>query len=850
MIIFYAPKKKINKEIITKFAKAEFYYDIAFTIAQNPLKYHSESLKILFIDDNIEGIKALIKNVKQVFPSLNFKYYYTPDLELFLKLKDMQNEIQQKNYAFHVNAIPIDEDNGEIPPNININTFSSIVVDLLIKDKPKGLNIINNLKQIRRLINLNKSEKVTFDIVALSRSKDVEDIGRALSEGAMHYIPKRNILRLPGIISKLEKTRPFFHHEPKLYDEKGEYRSGKYRTFGKLYKLPVSITRKLQREPFFDGYTNNDSTKKIKIKEESTLYLIKEQSKEWIESLPKADIHYHLGGSISADIAFNLSLNSLKYIKKNKNALINETESAIKGFLNSRNLDFNEKNLINLFSQIHHSLDDPKNDFFKEYFEHIEKISGGKFQLKNIITKAIENPEEFFLDFLKWRLKKKNNFLQDFQVLNIFNVTIGLLEGRAEKESKQWWSWIKEIKSFNNENEKKDMILTLLLKNLEGNLKRFSKGTNRNSFKSIFNSINSITDSKDILNKYIQFNQAGKTERSLKSYLRGVAFTGSELLQYFENIVSAIYYLIEDSLKENVRYLEIRCSPDGYTKDILTTQDSIEALFAGADIATRYFLIKSNHSSDNNNDFPHFNWTNFIFTAKRHKTPVEISFEISAAINNRKRSVLTREKISEKFSSYSWQPSRLVGVDLAGLEKGTRPEKFRDDFLPVFKTSFFVTIHAGEEDDAQSIWEALYFLHANRIGHGLTLAQNQYLLDMIKNTGVCIEINPCSNFNTNHGIENSYPIYDFINKGINIAIGTDDKALSGTSINDEFIKAAEMYQDHHKNENRNWISKWEITKIIKNSFSSAFIHKEERRMLIKAVEEELYNKLINIEKTW
>jgi adenosine deaminase len=162
----------------------------------------------------------------------------------------------------------------------------------------------------------------------------------------------------------------------------------------------------------------------------------------------------------------------------------------------------------------------------------------------------------------------------------------------------------------------------------------------------------------------------------------------------------------------------------------------------------------------------------------------------------------------------------------------------------VFKTSFFITVHAGEEDTARSIWEAIYLLHANRIGHGLTLKDYQYLTKLFRDLQICIEMNPISNLLTNPDIEYEYPFYEFVGKGIKVTINTDNQSVSDSTLSEEYLKAAELYQKHRNNRRRSWISKWDILRVIKNGFSGAFLDREEKRNLMRAVEEEIYQKII------
>lgn len=68
------------------------------------------------------------------------------------------------------------------------------------------------------------------------------------------------------------------------------------------------------------------------------------------------------------------------------------------------------------------------------------------------------------------------------------------------------------------------------------------------------------------------------------------------------------------------------------------------------------------------------------------------------------------------------------GFDLAGDESQGKPEEFRQAFLRIMNYCPNITIHAGETANSDSIWQAIYHLNAERIGHGLSLENDEILL--------------------------------------------------------------------------------------------------------------------------
>jgi adenosine deaminase len=328
---------------------------------------------------------------------------------------------------------------------------------------------------------------------------------------------------------------------------------------------------------------------------------------------------------------------------------------------------------------------------------------------------------------------------------------------------------------------------------------------------------------------------------SLAEMFRGDCFFGALHLQYYENIVACIWYLADQAVEEKNRYLEIRVSPSGYTSKDLCLKEAVEALKDGANFASLYYFMKGE-----------FVWINFISTLKRHKTSKErIEELVTALIEDEKTSKMLESNINKviletaspksTYLPYDWKASRFVGVDLAGYESEFPPVNFIEDFTPAFKLNTLITIHAGEEAGPQFIWEALYKLQADRIGHGLTIFQAPKLMEKVCDKQTCIELCPLSNEITNfRGRSNKYPLFRYLKKGLNVTINTDDKAQTGGNINEDFIKAAEYFYLSEDNEKKIPLTKWETLRLVKAGFDNAFIHREEKRKLLRWVEEEIY----------
>lgn len=155
-----------------------------------------------------------------------------------------------------------------------------------------------------------------------------------------------------------------------------------------------------------------------------------------------------------------------------------------------------------------------------------------------------------------------------------------------------------------------------------------------------------------------------------------------------------------------------------------------------------------------------------------------------------------------------------------------------------------VTIHAGEGERAENIWQAAYHLHADRIGHGLTLVDRPDLAQRFRDRGIALELCPSSNREV-VGFQDPvfeasadcpvYPLQKFMQAGLPFALCTDNPGISRTTLADEYLAAARMSPDG--------LRLWEALAISRQAFTHAFVPAAEREALRRAVEQELFSLL-------
>jgi len=879
-------------------------HDIASIVANNPLRFefNEEPLKIFVIDDNPEigedfkKIISLLPNNSEIWLTEKDEYKkFINQPEFIQNLYNNKDELKLKNIAKKDNTgnVTISDGNFEVKSLFKDSKdkikfeFDYIIVDLLLGSYNEGNKIIRELVKFRHFFHKrkfkNEEGNAIFHILVYSLSDDVEDIYRAFEEGGLGYVWKfGRIYSLPALIAQLEESRQQLVKDIGL----SKFAKGKARNFFKLYSLLPQIQLKLNTEAFLPYVPKNKN--ELEIEE-----LAKDVARNWIKMLPKAELHYHIGDSVDENIVFYVAANELFYIEKRKiNKIVEKIKEDLKRFIKcskGNNDDFYKRFFYDLFfnpineaankandrKEVENSITELYKVITKDYKEEYKSVADYFLQIhpdiekvKQYIEKCKNNPAELYFECLTYVLNKDisepDKRISKDEVIIVFLVMIGLLEGREIEEAKDYFDNIRrKIDELKNEleelkddenNEKYPGIKNLLTIIKEKFKPKISPDEeqkeiiemNQKIRKEIENITGILKENKIFKGKELVWSliKAPDDCTSLAALFRGDSFNGKLLLKRYENIFGVVYYLVTQAAEENIRYIEIRVAPSGYLNEEMDIiRRVIKALTDAADFTSLYLYLKEKK----------FIWVNYITTLKRHKDPYGRTQEIASAIIYRERE---KEKLSLDIIHpdipYKWQPSKIVGVDLCGPEKDHPPSLFIEDFMPIFKVCSFVTVHAGEETSPQYTWEAIYKLHANRIGHGLSIAEFPSLMELLRDTQVCIELCPTSNEKTGFSGERKkkYPFFKYLLNGLNVTINTDDKGIIRTTLSDEYVKAAEFFyfsEDNSGDSNRLPLplTKWEVLRLIKAGFNAAFISRDEKRELLKNVEEEIYKKILN-----
>lgn len=302
--------------------------------------------------------------------------------------------------------------------------------------------------------------------------------------------------------------------------------------------------------------------------------------------------------------------------------------------------------------------------------------------------------------------------------------------------------------------------------------------------------------------------QRGAKRGSLPLYLEGFAHTCG-VMQTEEALERVAYEMMEDMFKDGVVYVETRFAPVFHTEKGLHWDEVVNAVLKGLERGQKDFGVQYG----------------LIICAMRNMTLSQEMAEL--AVDYRERGV--------------------VGFDLAGEEGGFPPKKHVDAFHYIQRENFNITIHAGEAFGKESIWQAIQWCGAHRIGHATRLIEDigldkqdptkivkmGYLAQYVLDKRIPLEICLISNVDTGavKSLE-EHPFGIFHRYKFRVTLNTDDRLMSDTTMTKEFKVAHKVFK----------LSLDDLEKITINAMKSAFVPYNRRIKLIYDVIKPGYNK--------
>ena len=244
--------------------------------------------------------------------------------------------------------------------------------------------------------------------------------------------------------------------------------------------------------------------------------------------------------------------------------------------------------------------------------------------------------------------------------------------------------------------------------------------------------------------------------------------------------------LFEDAARQNIKLFEVRFSPDW--------------AFHGHDLnwdACLEGLLRAKARAEKDFDMA----IGYIAITSRSMGPESCAKTVAWAIRNKKH---------------------FVGIDLADSETQHPIREFLKPVMKARDAGLKVTIHSGEDTPASYVVNTIQLAHPDRIGHGIHIIEDMAAVELVKEHGITLEVNPWSNYLTNSvkTIE-EHPLKKLFDLGVRVTINSDDPEVLETNLNNEYRIAHEILG----------MSMEDIASCNRYAFEASFIPDEQKQRI-------------------
>ncbi|MFE0644413.1 adenosine deaminase [Streptomyces sp. NPDC058877] len=290
---------------------------------------------------------------------------------------------------------------------------------------------------------------------------------------------------------------------------------------------------------------------------------------------------------------------------------------------------------------------------------------------------------------------------------------------------------------------------------------------------------------------------------SLERYLETFAHTCA-VMQTRDALFRVAAECAVDLAEDGVVYAEVRYAPEQHLEGGLGLEEVVEAVNEG-------FREGERRARENG----HRIRIGALLTAMRHAAR---ALEIAELANR-------------------YRDSGVVGFDIAGAEAGYPPTRHLDAFEYLKRENNHFTIHAGEAFGLPSIWQALQWCGADRLGHGVRIIDDIEVAEdgsvrlgrlaaYVRDKRIPLEMCPSSNLQTGAAASIAeHPIGLLRTLHFRATVNTDNRLMSGTSMSREFELLTEAFD--YTLDDMQWFTV--------NAMKSAFIPFDERLAMINEV---------------
>lgn len=134
----------------------------------------------------------------------------------------------------------------------------------------------------------------------------------------------------------------------------------------------------------------------------------------------------------------------------------------------------------------------------------------------------------------------------------------------------------------------------------------------------------------------------------------------------------------------------------------------------------------------------------------------------------------------------------VVAIGLGGPEEGFARAPFAPFFERARRAGYACVSHAGETGGALHVREAVVDLHARRVQHGVRAVEDEAVLALLAERGICCDVALTSNAClTPFRDAATHPIHRLLASGVPVTLSTDDPPFFGTDLVAEYVLAHE-----------------------------------------------------------
>lgn len=300
------------------------------------------------------------------------------------------------------------------------------------------------------------------------------------------------------------------------------------------------------------------------------------------------------------------------------------------------------------------------------------------------------------------------------------------------------------------------------------------------------------------------------TSRSLPAYLSSFALV-TDALQTHAALERAAHEFVEDLADDGVIYAEVRWAPAQHTHGEMSMDGAVDAVCAGL--------------------------ASGIEAMRRTGRAIHVR-QLLTALRHERHSVSTAELAIRR------RADGIVGFDIAGPEAGHGLGAHQEALDLVAHHCLPRTIHAGEADGADSIRSALVDARAQRIGHGVRIAEDLTRTDRggeavtlgpvaawVRDCRVPLELSPTSNLHTGATARwgttlADHPFDQLYRLGFTVTVNVDNRTMSATTLTQENQLLANTFGYQMA----------DLLQFQRNAANATFLTQPERRELLALID--------------